>query len=94
MLDTRFTWSDGKRAANLLKHRLDFADAVAVFTGRTFTYEDTRFCYDERRYVTLGLLHQLPVYVVHTENAQEIRIISFRKATPGEARRFFEEVAH
>ena len=71
---------------------LDFADAVAIFTGRTLTFEDTRFCYSERRYITLGLLRHIPVYIVHTENAEEIRIISFRKATRREAELFFEEV--
>jgi uncharacterized protein len=94
MPEPRFTWSEAKRESNLAKHELDFADAVPIFTGTTFTYEDTRFCYDERRFITLGLLNQLPVYIVHTENAEEIRIISFRKATPREARRFFEEVTY
>jgi uncharacterized DUF497 family protein len=93
-MDVRFTWSEAKRESNLSKHELDFADAVPIFTGKTFTFEDTRFCYSERRYITLGLLHHLPVYIVHTENAEEIRIISFRKATRREAHLYFEEVGH
>ncbi|HEY6894538.1 MAG TPA: BrnT family toxin [Rhodanobacteraceae bacterium] len=93
-MDVRFTWSEAKRESNLAKHELDFADAVAIFTGRTFTFEDTRFCYSERRYITLGLFHHLPVSIVHTEYAEEIRIISFRKATRREAQLFFEEVAY
>jgi len=91
-MDVRFTWSEAKRESNLAKHELDFADAVPIFTGSTFTYEDTRFCYGERRFITLGLLNHLPVYIVHTENAEEIRILSFRKATRREAQLFFEEV--
>ena len=93
-MDVRFIWSQAKRESNLAKHDLDFADAVAIFTGRTFTFEDTRFCCSERRYMTLGLLHHLPVYVVHSENAEEIRIISFRKATRREAEIYFDEVRH
>jgi len=94
-MDVRFTWSEAKREANLAKHGFDFADAVAIFTGRTLTFEDTRFCYGERRYITLGFLHHLHlVSIVHTENAEEIRIISFRKATRREAQLFFEEVAY
>lgn len=58
----------------------------------TFTYGDDRFAYGEQRFVTLGLLAGVPVSVAHTESDDEIRIISFRKATDREARRFFSEV--
>ena len=57
-MDVEFTWSEAKRDSNWAKHGLDFADAELVFTGETFTFEDTRFCYGERRYITLGLLHR------------------------------------
>ena len=93
-MDVRFTWSEAKRESNRAKHRMDFADAVPIFTGRTFTFEDPRCCYGERRYITPGLLHHIPVYIVHTENAEEIRIISFRKASRREAQLYFEEVGY
>ena len=93
-MDVRFTWPEAKREANLAKHGFDFADAVSIFTGRTLTFEDMRFRYSERRFVTLGLLHHMPVYAVHTENAEEIRIISFRKASRREAQLYFEEVGY
>ena len=85
----RFTWSPAKRLRNLKDHGLDFVDAPGVFEGATFTYEDDRFRYQEQRFVTLGLLAGIPVSVVHTETAHEIRIISFRKATSREAGIFF-----
>jgi uncharacterized DUF497 family protein len=94
MLDVEFTWSEAKREANRAKHELDFADAVGVFTGATFTAEDVRYCYSERRYVTFGLLRGEPVCIVHTENAKEIRIISFRKASRREAEICFSEIGH
>lgn len=86
------TWSEAKRAANLKTHGLDFVDAVSVFEGVTFTFEDDRFSYGEQRFVTLGLLSGIPVSVVHTESESEIRIISFRKATKREAKIYFGEV--
>ena len=49
------TWSETKRAANLKAHSLDFVDAPRVFEGTTYTFEDDRFSYGERRFVTLGL---------------------------------------
>ena len=88
----RFTWSERKRAVNLKEHGLDFMDAPRVFEGLTFTYEDDRFAYGEQRFITLGLLAGVPVSIAHTEADDEIRIISFRKATGREARRFFNEV--
>ena len=88
----RFTWSERKRAINLREHGLDFLDAPRVFEGLTFTYEDDRFAYGEQRFITLGLLAGVPVSVAHTESDDEIRIISFRKATGREEKRFFNEV--
>ena len=87
-----FTWSEAKRLANILKHRLDFIDAAHVFSGPTVTSEDKRFAYPEPRYVTLGLFEGIPVAIVHTESTHEIRIISFREATHAEAEAFFENL--
>jgi uncharacterized protein len=88
----RFTWSERKRTLNLRDHGLDFVDAPRVFEGLTFTYEDDRVAYGEQRFITLGLLAGVPVSIAHTESEVEIRIISFRKATGREAKRFFNEV--
>jgi uncharacterized protein len=87
-----FTWSERKRSLNLKQHGLDFVDAPAVFDGLTFTFEDDRFSYNEQRFVTLGLLTGVPVSIVHTETAHEIRIISFRKATNREEQLFLAAV--
>jgi len=88
----QFTWSERKRVINLREHGLDFLDAPRVFEGLTFTYEDDRFAYGEQRFITLGLLAGVPVSVAHKESDDEIRIISFRKATSREDKRFFNEV--
>jgi len=88
----RFTWSERKRSINLKEHGLDFVDAPRVFEGLTYTYEDDRFAYGEQRFVTLGLLAGVPVSIAHTEADDEIRVISFRKATAREARLFFHKV--
>jgi uncharacterized DUF497 family protein len=85
----KFSWSSTKRATNLKLHGLDFVDAAAVFDGVTFTFEDDRLTYRERRFVTLGLLAGVPVSIVHTEAEHEVRIISFRKATRREAQIYF-----
>ncbi len=87
-----FTWSERKRGVNLREHGLDFVDAPRVFEGQTFTFEDDRFAYGEQRFITLGLLAGVPVSIAHTETDDEIRIISFRKATRREAQLYLGEV--
>ena len=44
-----FIWHEPKRQANLKKHGVDFAVAEHVFAGPTFTFEDNRENYGERR---------------------------------------------
>jgi hypothetical protein len=41
---------------------------------------------------TLGLLAGVPVSIVHTETEDEIRVISFRKATKREAKLYFQQI--
>ena len=77
----RFIWHESKRQENLTKHGLDFADAERVFAGPTFTFEDDRADYGEQRWVTLGLLSAKVVVIVHTETAEEIRVISCARRT-------------
>ena len=85
----RFIWHEPKRQANLKKHGLDFADAERVFSGPTFTFEDDREAYGEQRWVTLGLLGEKVVVIVHTETEEEIRVISMREADKNEQHLFF-----
>lgn len=62
----RFEWDEPKRLQNLKDHHIDFVDARKVFAGPTFTFEDDRFRYDEQRFITLGLLHGVPVSIDRT----------------------------
>ena len=88
----QFTWDEPKRRRNLKVHGLDFVDASKVFAGATFSFEDDRFAYGERRFVTLGLLAGIPVSIAHTETKNEIHIISFRKATTRETDIYFRNI--
>lgn len=88
----RFVWDEAKRDANLRKHGLDFADAETAFAGITYTIEDRRFDYPERRFVTLGLLRDTVIVMAHTETRATIRIISMRKATRNEQILYFENI--
>ena len=41
----RFEWDEKKRRANLVKHGIDFADLVPLFSGSTITLLDDRYDY-------------------------------------------------
>jgi uncharacterized protein len=88
----RFTWHEPKRQLTLQKRGLDFAQAEQVFMGSTFTFEDDRRDYGEQRWVTLGLLGDKVVVIVHTESEDEIRVISMREANKNEQHLFFSNV--
>jgi len=89
-----FVWDEAKRPLNLRKHGIDFLDAEKIFRGVTFTAEDNRAAYGEQRFLTLGLLEDQVVSVAHTEQGEEIRIISIRKATKHEARFYFSQITY
>ena len=87
----KFEWDEVKRQRNIHQHGIDFADAIQIFDGYTVTTEDKRFDYGEIRYLTLGMMPNLVVIlVVQTDRDNEvIRIISARKATKNEQKRYF-----
>jgi uncharacterized DUF497 family protein len=80
----KFIWDESKRISNINKHDLDFELTYLVFEQDTFTFEDNRIAYNERRFVTLRLLNGIVVVVVHTETGDVIRVISLRKAVKNE----------
>lgn len=84
------TWDETKRRANLRRHKLDFAGAEAIWDDLTITREDVRERYEERRYVTFGMLNGEVVVLVHTERDGDIHIISLRRAERYETRYYIE----
>jgi len=89
----RFSWASGKAARNRLKHGIDFADAViALEDENALTVEDCG--HDEQRFKSLGLGPGLKViFVVHAQRGEDcIRIISARKADPGEIKQYFHGI--
>jgi uncharacterized DUF497 family protein len=87
-----FDWDENKRRANRRKHAIDFADAVTIFDGQIVTIEDDRFEYEDRRFITLGLLRGYVIVVVHTELTEVTRIISARKASSHEQKIYFQQL--
>jgi len=90
-----YEWDSGKAAANLRKHKVDFADAViSLEDENALTIEDPN--HDERRFKTLGMGPSLNIlFVVHCERSENrIRIISARKADRKETKQYFQRLSH
>ena len=87
-----FEWDDKKAAANHRKHGVSFEEAASAFGDPlSLTIPDPEHSEAEARCALLGMTerHRL-VVVVHTEQADTVRLISARLATPAE-RRDYEE---
>ena len=88
----RFTWHEPKRQVTRHRRGLDFADAELVFAGPTFSFEDDREDYGEQRWVTLGVLRDKVLVIVHTESEDEIHVISMREADRDEQLLYFRNL--
>ena len=88
-----FEWDEGKRQANILKHGIDFVDAIAVFAGRFIETEDLRRDYGERRFLASGEVAAEVIRVVYTSRGDRCRIINARRARRDERRAYYTGVA-
>ena len=89
-----FEWDADKARENYRKHRVSFEEGVTVF-GDPFsiTIDDPDHSADEQRYIDIGTSEKGRVLVVsYTERGGSIRIISYRKATRNERRRYEEGI--
>ena len=88
-----FTWDRAKNTANIRKHGIDFADAIDVFNHSVLTLLDDREDYGEERWIAIGWMRALVGVVVYSEcEGDVIRIISARKATTNEVRRYEQAI--
>jgi uncharacterized DUF497 family protein len=90
-VNVHYEWDAGKAAANLRKHGVDFADAIAALQDPNRVEEiDARFVYGEKRTRVIGMAHREVLFVVVTFRDEDIcRIISARKATGHEQVRYY-----
>lgn len=79
----------GKAAANLRKHGVGFAHAEQVLRDPFALTLDDPDAEGEQRLITLGMdaLGRVLV-VVHTPRGERTRLISARKASPGESEQY------
>lgn len=88
-----FEWDEEKAEINIKKHKIGFDEAKSVF-GDPFsiTVDDPDHSEAEQRYIDIGKSENGKLFVVvYTERGSKIRIISCRKATPAERRKYEEQ---
>lgn len=84
-----YDWDEAKNEINIAKHGIDFNDAKDIFEHPVLTWLDNREDYGEERWVALGLIRTVAGVVIYTErHGDTIRIISARKATKQERKRY------
>jgi uncharacterized protein len=87
--DPEFEWDDNKNVANWRKHRVDFRIVEEVFSD-PFLREYLDEAADEERFNALGMAGGRLLHVTYTLRGDCMRIISARRATRHEKRKYHE----
>ncbi len=84
-----FEWDENKRQYNLEKHNIDFIDAIEIFDDpdRIELENNNK---GEKRVQTIGIVHNIVLFLVYTTRGTKKRIISVRRASKNE-RKAYEE---
>ena len=88
-----YEWDEAKRQANMLKHGIDFVDAIGIFADWFIESEDLRRDYGERRYRAVGRLGEVVTQVGYTWRGERRRIISARRAGRNDRRAYYASIA-
>ena len=87
----RYEWDENKRIKNLKEHGVDFYSVYEFDLNSAFKIPDTRFDYNEERFIAFGYRKNRLHVLVYTERQNSIRVISFRKANKREVRDYEKE---
>ena len=79
-----FEWDHEKNKANILKHGVDFIDAMLIFETFVLSAVDRRHDYGEQRVRSIGIVDDDCFVVVHTQRGSSVRLISAWKGRTDE----------
>ena len=87
----KFVWDEKKNRDNIKKHGVDFNDAIrAWYDPDRLDFFDAEHSLDEVRWIFLGAVAGVVLFVVETESDKDtVRIISARKALKREQEVYF-----
>ncbi len=84
----RYVFDPAKDKINRAKHGVSLALAEVLFAGPHISTADDRFEYGELREVAFGLINDRLFACVYADRGRERRVISLRKATKPEVKRY------
>ena len=89
-IDNRlFEWDDEKAELNRQKHHVRFETAALVFSDEAHIVEfDDEHSDCEDRWKVIGKVNDI-LFVIYTERGEFTRLISARKATATERRKYY-----
>ncbi len=89
-----FEWDENKAESNFLKHDITFEEAVTVFADPYLLFtEDSKHSQQEEREWAIGEAENGSlIVIIFTMRDDKIRIISARKATKTERKRYEEGI--
>ena len=91
----RFEFDDKKSESNLGKHGVDFQDAQMIWADPTALLDVPAKTSDEPRWIAIGSIDGklwTAVYTYRGKNRSTVRLISVRRARPGEERAYDEKI--
>ncbi len=90
----RFEWDNNKAESNFLRHSITFEEAVTVFADPYLLLtEDSKHSEQEEREWAMGEAENgSTIVVIFTMRGEQIRIISARKATKIERKKYEEGI--
>ena len=102
MLDDEIVWDPLKNEKNIVKHNISFEEAIEAFEdSECITDDDISNSIAEDRYQTIGKISNGAVILVaftilqnFSSNNEVIRVISARKATRQERKRYESQRNH
>ena len=90
MTSAAYEWDEAKREANLVKHGVDFMDALEVFADPLRVERvNRRREYAEERPEVVGMVRDQMLFVVYTLRGEVRRLISARRASRNERRAYY-----
>ncbi len=93
-MSTQFEWDKTKAELNRQKHGVEFDEAQTIFVDElSITMPDPDHSDEENRMMMIGLSRTNRLLVViFTERGRKIRLISARKATRAERKKYEEDI--
>jgi uncharacterized DUF497 family protein len=86
-----YEWDEIKRKANIEAHKVDFTAATGFDWEHAIVEIDDRENYGELREQATGFIGVCLYVLVFTRRGEAVRIISLRKATEKEARKYVKD---